>query len=517
SLGLDALPSPLGESWKPRPRSEPPRTTRRAESRDPLERRALEGIFPDEVRYGDDAVDFTGRPVMEVRVARNGVALGPEAGSLYLRGLALDRVGETRVQASVDRVRRVADEDDGVRDGWVRFPSAKDDPTLDLVVRQRPMRIGVKGSIALFAPAPLLAVEAPAVLHSPDVMTTLPEAPDDWFELRLQSYDWSARDHEFERRSAKHPDESTRRLPRDSAELREIAAVAARVCAGATNDYERVLAVREHFAAYDYELITRDLPGVQGVVALFDRGSGHCTHFASATVLMLRCQGVSARIATGYLANTYDPELGGWLVSSRNGHAWVEVWFEGVGWVPFETTPMTRRARALDWTADGGGLTAWAADLATDVELWAGSGGEARYLKLAFQTALDFPEAAWASSKRRPLVVAILLACAIAALLWRRRDRRVRERFEQRVAPAVQSSRKLEQRWLADLAARGHRRAPHQTWREFVAAVATVDAALADRLRPVATAFERVAYAGKPLDAAERNALEAQLSALRAS
>ena len=84
-------------------------------------------------------------------------------------------------------------------------------------------------------------------------------------------------------------------------------------------------------------------------------------------------------------------------------------------------------------------------------------------------------------------------------------------------APAIASVRKLEQRWLADLAARGHRRAPHQTWREFVATVANADLALAERLRPVATAFEQVAYAGRPLDAAERSAIEAQLVALRAN
>lgn len=517
SLALDALPSPLGESWKPRPRAEPPSRNRSQAQRDALERQALEGLFPDEVRYGDEVVDFTGRPVMEVRVSRDGVPLGPQAGALYLRGLALDRVGETRVRASVDDLRMVADGDDGRRDGWVQLADELDLPYLELEVKQRPMRIGVGGSIALFAPAPLLAVEAPAVLHAPDAMTALPTAPDGWFELRLRSYDWGSEDLDLHLRTAKHPDPETRQLPRDSAELREIAALAARVASGQPTDLQRVLAVKAHFAAYDYELITRDLPGVQGVVALFDRGSGHCTHFASATVLMLRSLGISSRIATGYLANTYDEALGGWLVSSRNGHAWVEVWFEGVGWVPFETTPMSRRERALDWTLDGGGLAAWAADLGTDVELWAATGGEARYLRLAFRTALDLPEAAWFSLKRRPLAGAALALLAITVVFWRRRDRRVRAQVEQRVAPALMSARKLEQRWLADLAARGYRRKPHQTWREFVAVVEAADAALAERLRPIATAFEQVAYAGKPLDAAERGAIEAQLASLRSS
>lgn len=515
SLALDALPSPLGESWKPRPRVEPSRAVRENQRRDELERRALEGIFPDEVRYGDEVVDFTGRPVMEVQVMRNGERLGPESGSLYLRGLALDRVGDLRVQASVDSLQRVDDGVDGVRDGWVQLAGDRRTPFIELKVRQRPMRIGVGGSIALFAPAPLLAVEAPAVLHSPDVMTTLLETPTDWFDVRMRSYDWSSRDQELERRSASHPDPTTRNLPRDSVELREITALATRVCAPSTNDYQRVLAVREHFAAYNYELITRDLPGVQGVIALFDRGSGHCTHFASATVLMLRSQGISARIATGYLATNYDDSLGGWLVSSRNGHAWVEVWFEGVGWVPFETTPMSRRERALEWTADGGGLAAWSADLATDVELWATSGGEARFLKLAFDTALDFPEAAWFSVRRRPYSSAALALSIVLALAWRRRSR-TSIRTVRSAPPALkQLSHKLELRWLAGLAARGHARAPHQTLREFIASIAREDESLAERSAPIAMAFESAAYARRPIDDAARRFIEKQITDLR--
>jgi len=515
SLALDALPSPLGESWKPRPRAESPRRDPSQARRAALERQALKGLFPDEVRFGDDVVDFTGRPVMEVRVSRDGVRLGPQVGALYLRGLALDRVGEMRVRASTDDLKRIADADDGRLDGWVQLADDPELPYLELEVKQRPMRIGVGGSIALFAPAPLLAVEAPAVLHSPDVMTALLDAPDGWFELRMRSYDWGSEELDLHLRSAEHPDPKTRRLPRDSAEMREIAGLAARIAGAQLTDHQRVLAVKEHFAAYDYELITRDLPGVQGVVALFDRGSGHCTHFASATVLMLRSLGISSRIATGYLASNYDDELGGWLVSSRNGHAWVEVWFDGVGWVPFETTPMSRRARALDWTGDGSGLSAWAADLATDVELWAASGGEARYLKLAFRTASDFPEAAWFSVRERPLAAVALSLLAVAIFAWRRRNRRALQHTERRAVPARVSSRKLEQRWLADLAARGHRRAPHQTWREFVAAVEQSDASLGEQLRPVAIAFETVAYAGRPLEDAERAALETQLAGLR--
>ena len=56
--------------------------------------------------------------------------------------------------------------------------------------------------------------------------------------------------------------------------------------------------------------------------------------------LVLRMHGIPARVAVGFTSgtptvsssNTYE-------VSDRNAHSWVEVWFAGYGWLPFEPTP----------------------------------------------------------------------------------------------------------------------------------------------------------------------------------
>lgn len=65
---------------------------------------------------------------------------------------------------------------------------------------------------------------------------------------------------------------------------------------------------------------------------------GYCVHFATAAVALLRAAGIPARYAEGY-AVPVDSD-GGWVnVPDRNAHAWVEIYWGGTGWLPFEVTP----------------------------------------------------------------------------------------------------------------------------------------------------------------------------------
>jgi transglutaminase-like putative cysteine protease len=66
---------------------------------------------------------------------------------------------------------------------------------------------------------------------------------------------------------------------------------------------------------------------------------GYCQHFAGAMALMLRYLGVPARVAVGFTSGRYDRRRHEWVVSDRDAHAWVEVWFRGWGWLPFDPTP----------------------------------------------------------------------------------------------------------------------------------------------------------------------------------
>jgi transglutaminase-like putative cysteine protease len=67
--------------------------------------------------------------------------------------------------------------------------------------------------------------------------------------------------------------------------------------------------------------------------------AGYCQYFAGAMALMLRYLGIPARVAVGFAGGTYDPKRHLWDVTDREAHAWVEVWFKGYGWLPFDPTP----------------------------------------------------------------------------------------------------------------------------------------------------------------------------------
>ncbi len=81
----------------------------------------------------------------------------------------------------------------------------------------------------------------------------------------------------------------------------------------------------------------RGVPPLVGFVARTKRG--YCQHFAGAMALMLRYLGIPARVAAGFTSGTYSSDRHQWTVYDRNAHTWVEVWFEGYGWLPFDPTP----------------------------------------------------------------------------------------------------------------------------------------------------------------------------------
>jgi hypothetical protein len=55
-------------------------------------------------------------------------------------------------------------------------------------------------------------------------------------------------------------------------------------------------------------------------------------------VVMLRLEGVPARIVSGYAMGDYDATQQAYRVPASAAHAWVEVYFPTYGWVEFEPT-----------------------------------------------------------------------------------------------------------------------------------------------------------------------------------
>lgn len=126
---------------------------------------------------------------------------------------------------------------------------------------------------------------------------------------------------------------------------------------GTTNTYDTVRAMEAWMGSNtEYSLDIPPLPeGADAVdTFLFDERTGFCEQIASSLVVMLRSQGIPARLAVGYTPGERNPFTGLYEVRAKDAHAWTEVYFPGYGWqsfdptaqVPFAGEPQTDAARA---------------------------------------------------------------------------------------------------------------------------------------------------------------------------
>lgn len=117
--------------------------------------------------------------------------------------------------------------------------------------------------------------------------------------------------------------------------------LAAQLAPGNLTPYERAKAIERYLRdTIVYDETVSEPPAGEDLVdyVLFERQRGYCTYYASAMVVMLRSVGVPARVVTGYYPGDWDATQNGYLYLQKNAHAWVEVFFPGYGWVPFEPT-----------------------------------------------------------------------------------------------------------------------------------------------------------------------------------
>ena len=61
--------------------------------------------------------------------------------------------------------------------------------------------------------------------------------------------------------------------------------------------------------------------------------------YAGTMTVMLRMLGIPSRVGEGFTEGTRNVSRGTYVVTDRDAHAWVEVWFPKFGWMPFEPTP----------------------------------------------------------------------------------------------------------------------------------------------------------------------------------
>ena len=83
---------------------------------------------------------------------------------------------------------------------------------------------------------------------------------------------------------------------------------------------------------------------------LFGDLTGYCVHFAYAATYLYRSLGIPARVGVGYSVPSANRAGGSaLLIQAVNGHAWPEIYLEGLGWVIVDPAP---RQTLVDMSVD---------------------------------------------------------------------------------------------------------------------------------------------------------------------
>jgi protein-glutamine gamma-glutamyltransferase len=187
-------------------------------------------------------------------------------------------------------------------------------------------------------------------------------------------------------------------------------ALARRLAAGAPSAYDVAAHVEAFLRSglrYDESPPRRAYP--LAAFLLRDR-AGYCEQFAGAMALMLRMDGLPARVVAGFQPGTRSRASGLYEVSARDAHDWVEVFFAGIGWVAFDPTPAA---------AGAGGAGAGLAPLAASVSgagLSGGRGESARTRRPSRSRARGASGVRGAHGASQP-ALAVWIAAALAAAL----------------------------------------------------------------------------------------------------
>lgn len=139
------------------------------------------------------------------------------------------------------------------------------------------------------------------------------------------------------------------KMPKQTGIPEKIADLASTATADAETPIERARALESWLHTDGFfsnglegQVISLSGHGANRIMSLFssDQMIGDDEQYAVAMALMATQLGMPARVVMGWHADEDDPATGGVLTATGdNLHAWVEIAFQGYGWVPFDPTP----------------------------------------------------------------------------------------------------------------------------------------------------------------------------------
>jgi hypothetical protein len=206
--------------------------------------------------------------------------------------------------------------------------------------------------------------------------------------------------------------------------------------------------------------------------------------------VMCRANGIPARVVTGYAPGSYSIVGNKYVYRDRNAHAWVEVYFDGLGWVLFDPTQSSSDIFSF------GRFREFVRDTSTFLEnlfVIDPTGAKetiAGFFVGLYNLAVPFAAAHW---RWAPLIIGVFIAVAAAVSLLRRRARKARALVPENeiVAAYIELSSLLRVSSLG--------REPYDTSREFKRRLSDFLIASPEDLSRFITLYDVAAFSRRPL------------------
>jgi transglutaminase-like putative cysteine protease len=148
---------------------------------------------------------------------------------------------------------------------------------------------------------------------------------------------------------------------------RRVVDLAHDVTGGAPDAFDKALALEGYLRNnFTYTTHVDAVPPDQDWVDyfLFESKQGYCDYFATAMTVMLRAEGVPARVASGFAPGDFDQDTGLSIVRENHAHSWVEAYFPRYGWITFEPSSIRALPPRVE---DANGAVAAPADSSGDI------------------------------------------------------------------------------------------------------------------------------------------------------
>jgi hypothetical protein len=125
---------------------------------------------------------------------------------------------------------------------------------------------------------------------------------------------------------------------------------AAAIVGTAATPFEKALTLQNYFRTnFTYDPTVLLGHSDAAIEAFLAQKAGYCEQFAGSYAALARALGLPARVAVGFTPGALGSD-GQYHVLGKHAHAWPEVYFTGIGWVPFEPTPGRGDAGSASYT-----------------------------------------------------------------------------------------------------------------------------------------------------------------------